>query len=151
MNVGKRHPRAFTCSCNNDRGARETTTLRYGIYSPGFGAFSDPRVLADLAHLAEDAGWDGYFLWDHIYFTAPGAPIAPVGDPWITLAAMACATSRIRLGTVVTPVPRWHPWKLAREVVTLDHLSNGRVVLGVGIGSDSFGGDFSEFGEPPDA
>jgi probable F420-dependent oxidoreductase len=124
--------------------------MKYGIYSPAFGEFSDPRVLAELAHVADDAGWDGFFLWDHIYFSAPGAPIAPIGDPWVTLAAMAAATSRIKIGTYVTPLPRRRPWQLAREVVTLDHLSNGRVVLGVGIGEDRFGREYSAFGEPTD-
>lgn len=124
--------------------------MKYGINSPGFGQFADPRVLAELAHIADDAGWDGYFIWDHVYFTAPGAPIAPIGDPWVTLAGMAAATSRIRLGTHVTPLPRRRPWKLAREVVTLDHLSNGRVTLGLGIGEDRFGREYSAFGEPAD-
>jgi probable F420-dependent oxidoreductase len=124
--------------------------MKYGINSPGFGQFADPRVLAELAHIADDAGWDGYFIWDHVYFTAPGAPIAPIGDPWVTLAAMAAATSHIRLGTHVTPLPRRRPWKLAREVVTLDHLSNGRITLGLGIGEDRFGREYSAFGEPAD-
>ena len=123
--------------------------MKYAIYSPGFGAFSDPRILAGLAHDAEDAGWDGFFLWDHVLFTMFGN--APIGDPWITLAAMATATERIRLGTLVTPVPRRRPWMLARELTTLDHLSHGRMVLGVGIGEDRFGREYSAFGEPSGA
>ena len=67
--------------------------MKYGVNSPGFGQFADPRVLAELARIAEDAGWDGYFIWDHIYFSAPGAPVAPIGDPWVTLAGMATRTS----------------------------------------------------------
>jgi alkanesulfonate monooxygenase SsuD/methylene tetrahydromethanopterin reductase-like flavin-dependent oxidoreductase (luciferase family) len=122
--------------------------MKFGIYSPGFGLFSNPRPLAELAHEAEDAGWDGYFLWDHILFTQFGD--APVGDPWVTLAAMAMTTSQIKLGTLVTPMARRRPWKLAREVTTLDHLTGGRVVLGVGLGKDVFGCEFSAFGEVAD-
>jgi alkanesulfonate monooxygenase SsuD/methylene tetrahydromethanopterin reductase-like flavin-dependent oxidoreductase (luciferase family) len=129
--------------------------MRFGIYSPAFGAFSDPRVLADLAHEAEESGWDGYFLWDHVMFSAgpvrpPNPQNAPMADPWVTLAAMAMTTSRIRLGPVVTPVARRRPWKLAREAVSLDILAGGRAVLGVGIGGDQYGREFSAFGEPPD-
>ena len=129
--------------------------MRYGIFSPPFGFFSDPRVLADLAHEAEAAGWDGYFLWDHMRFAAPpgatgGPPEAPVGDPWVTLAAMGLATERIRLGALVTPLPRRRPWKVARETVALDVLTDGRLVVGVGIGSDRFGHEYSGFGESTD-
>jgi len=119
--------------------------VKYGIYSPGFGAFSNPQILAELARDAEDAGWDGFFLWDHVHFAD-----APIGDPWITLTVMATVTSHIRLGTVITPVPRRRPWKLAREVVTLDHLSLGRAILGVGIGDDRWGREYSAFGEQMD-
>lgn len=131
--------------------------MKYAVYSPGFGAFSDPRVLARLASIAEEAGWDGFFLWDHILFGIPsspadrnGTPCAPIGDPWVTLSAMAACTSRIKLGTVITPLPRRRPWKLARECVTLDYLSGGRLILGVGLGSDQFGREYSAFGEPAD-
>ncbi|HLY30776.1 MAG TPA: LLM class flavin-dependent oxidoreductase [Ktedonobacterales bacterium] len=119
--------------------------MRFAINVPNFGAFSDVRALAQLAHEAEEAGWDGFFLWDHIGSDWP----TPVADPWVALAAMAMTTQRITLAPVVTPLPRRRPWKLAREVVTLDHLSNGRVILGVGIGSD-FGREFSAYGEPAD-
>jgi alkanesulfonate monooxygenase SsuD/methylene tetrahydromethanopterin reductase-like flavin-dependent oxidoreductase (luciferase family) len=108
---------------------------KYAFDIPQFGAYAHPRLLAQLAHEAEDAGWDGFFLWDHIQVGWPDA----VADPWIALAAMAMATSRILLGPIVTPLYRRHPWKLARETVTLDHLSGGRVVLGVGLGDDVFG------------
>ncbi len=106
--------------------------MRYALNVPNFGAFADARALAELAHEAEEAGWDGFFLWDHI-----GGWPAPTADPWVALAAMAMTTSRIRLGPLVTPLPRRRPWKLARETATLDHLSNGRLVLGVGIGDDT--------------
>jgi alkanesulfonate monooxygenase SsuD/methylene tetrahydromethanopterin reductase-like flavin-dependent oxidoreductase (luciferase family) len=109
--------------------------MKYAFDTPQFGAFADPRLLAQLAHEAEDAGWDAFFLWDHIQVGWPDA----VADPWIALAAMAMATSRILIGPIVTPLYRRHPWKLARETVTLDHLSGGRVVLGVGLGDDVFG------------
>jgi alkanesulfonate monooxygenase SsuD/methylene tetrahydromethanopterin reductase-like flavin-dependent oxidoreductase (luciferase family) len=119
--------------------------MRFAVDTPNFGDFSDVRVVADLAREAENAGWDGFFLWDHIG-AAWGVPIA---DPWIELAAMAMVTRRIKLGPLVTPLPRRRPAKLAREAVTLDHLTDGRLILGVGIGSDS-GAEFSTFGESPD-
>ena len=97
----------------------------FAIDTPNFGDYSNPRLLAELAHEAEDAGWDGFFLWDHIGADWP----FPVGDPWIALSAIAMATERIKLGPLVTPLPRRRPWKLARETVTLDHLSRGRLIL----------------------
>lgn len=109
--------------------------MKYAFDTPQFGSYADPRLLAQLAHEAEDSGWDAFFLWDHIQVGWPDA----VADPWIALAAIATATSRILLGPIVTPIFRRHPWKLARETVTLDHLSGGRLVLGVGLGDDVFG------------
>lgn len=100
-------------------------------------------MLATLAREAEDAGWDGFFIWDHINVNWP----APVADPWIALAAIACATSRIKLGAMVTPIFRRNPWKLARETVTLDHLSGGRLIFGYGLGEDMFGEISSFAGE----
>lgn len=119
--------------------------MHYALDTPNFGDYSEPRLLAELAHEAETAGWDGFFLWDHIEASWP----FPIGDPWVALAAMAMATKRIKVGTLVTPLPRRRPWKLARETVTLEHLSNGRLILGVGIGSDSVK-EYSCFGEPGD-
>jgi alkanesulfonate monooxygenase SsuD/methylene tetrahydromethanopterin reductase-like flavin-dependent oxidoreductase (luciferase family) len=119
--------------------------MRFAIYVPCFGAFADARTLADLAHAAEDTGWDGFFVWDHILAGA-GVPMA---DPWIALAAMAMRTERIRLGALVTPLPRRRPWKVAREAVTLDHLSGGRLTFGAGIGGD-WEREYSAFGEPAD-
>jgi alkanesulfonate monooxygenase SsuD/methylene tetrahydromethanopterin reductase-like flavin-dependent oxidoreductase (luciferase family) len=112
--------------------------MKFAIDTPQFGSYADPRVLAQLAREAEDSGWDGFFIWDHINVGWPD----PVADPWIALAAMACATKHIRLGPLVTPLPRRSPWKLAREAVTLDHLSDGRVILGLGLGTDVFGERF---------
>ncbi len=112
-----------------------------GIFVAPFGELADPRLLASLAARAEAKGWDGFFLWDHIRYSPPELPVL---DPWVALAAIACATERVRLGPLVTPVSRRRPEKLARETVTLDHLSGGRLVLGVGLGSDNHG-EFEEF------
>lgn len=123
-------------------------SMQFAFNTPNFGCFSDARLMAELAHEAEDAGWDGFFIWDHIGGNRGEA--APMADPWITLTAMAMATSRIKLGPMVTPLPRRRPWKLARETATLDRLSNGRLILGVGIGSDSFFHEYSSYGEATD-
>ncbi|HCI79005.1 MAG TPA: LLM class flavin-dependent oxidoreductase [Ktedonobacter sp.] len=122
--------------------------MQFAINIPNFGCFGDARLLSELAHEAEDNGWDGFFLWDHI----GGSPeqVQPIADPWIALTAMAMATSRIKFGPMVTPLPRRRPWKLARECVTLDRLSNGRLILGLGIGSDSFIKQYSTYGESVD-
>ncbi|HEX6934322.1 MAG TPA: LLM class flavin-dependent oxidoreductase [Streptosporangiaceae bacterium] len=118
--------------------------LRHGIAVPNFRA--EPEDLIELGVAVERAGFDGYFLWDHIVFSNRGDG-PPVQDPWSVLAVVAARTNRITIGTVVTPVPRRRPWQLARQTTTLDRLSNGRVVLGVGIGSPAYG-DFGIFGEP---
>jgi alkanesulfonate monooxygenase SsuD/methylene tetrahydromethanopterin reductase-like flavin-dependent oxidoreductase (luciferase family) len=104
--------------------------MQYAVDVPNFGAFGSARVLADLAKLAEDAGWDGFFIWDHIHWRP-----FPHVDPWVALAAMALNTQRIRIGPMITPIPRRRPHKLARETVSIDHLSNGRLILGVGSGA----------------
>jgi alkanesulfonate monooxygenase SsuD/methylene tetrahydromethanopterin reductase-like flavin-dependent oxidoreductase (luciferase family) len=119
--------------------------MRFAIDTPNFGDYSEPRLLAELACEAETAGWDGFFIWDHIGASWP----FPIGDPWMALAAMAMSTEHIKIGILVTPLPRRRPWKLARETVTLDHLSKGRLILGVGIGSDSEK-EYSCFGEVGD-
>jgi alkanesulfonate monooxygenase SsuD/methylene tetrahydromethanopterin reductase-like flavin-dependent oxidoreductase (luciferase family) len=120
--------------------------MRYAINIPNFGAIGDARALAELAHEAEESGWDGFFLWDHIGADWGESRFA---EPWVALSAIAMSTSRIILGPLVTPLPRRRPWVVAREAVTLDRLSNGRLILGVGIGSD-FGQEFSAYGENPD-
>jgi alkanesulfonate monooxygenase SsuD/methylene tetrahydromethanopterin reductase-like flavin-dependent oxidoreductase (luciferase family) len=122
--------------------------VKYAIHAPNFATYSDARAMADLAREAEEAGWDGFFLWDHVFWKVPQPQ--PVADTWTLLAAMAARTARITLGPLITPLPRRRPWTVARQAVTLDHLSGGRVVLGVGIGGDWFG-DYSAFGESPDA
>jgi alkanesulfonate monooxygenase SsuD/methylene tetrahydromethanopterin reductase-like flavin-dependent oxidoreductase (luciferase family) len=127
-------------------GDSQDRRLNFAINTPNFGTFADPSAMVALAADAESAGWDGFFIWDHIY---PGVDEA-VSDPWVLLAVMAMVTTRIRLGPMVTPIPRRRPWKLARETVTLDHVSGGRLILGVGLGDDSMG-EYSNFGEPVDA
>jgi alkanesulfonate monooxygenase SsuD/methylene tetrahydromethanopterin reductase-like flavin-dependent oxidoreductase (luciferase family) len=114
-----------------------------GIFVAPFDELFDPNVLARLAARAEELGWDGFFVWDHIRYSAPSSAVA---DPWVVLSAVAAATSRIRLGPMVTPLSRRRVHKLARETVTLDRLSGGRLVLGAGLGSDRHG-ELAPFGE----
>ncbi|SNT45563.1 Luciferase-like monooxygenase [Asanoa hainanensis] len=104
----------------------------FGLELPCGAACADPRLLAELARRAEDAGWDGVFLEDYLVYHAE--PDCPTADVWVALAAMAGATSSVRLGTTVTGGARHLPWELARRVSTLDQLSGGRVVLGLGVG-----------------
>lgn len=118
--------------------------MRYGVSAPNVGP---PGQLVALARAAEQAGWDGFFLWDHLHLDR-GMRLE-VHDPWVVLGAVAAVTERVRLGTLVTPLSRRRPWKLAKEVVTLDHLSGGRAVLGVGLGFP-VGDDFAAFGEVAD-
>jgi alkanesulfonate monooxygenase SsuD/methylene tetrahydromethanopterin reductase-like flavin-dependent oxidoreductase (luciferase family) len=119
--------------------------MRYAFDLPNFGPYANPKLLAELARAAEDAGWDAFFIWDHVQVSWPDA----VADPWIALSAIAVATKRILLGPMVTPLFRRSPWRLARETVTLDHLSDGRLVLGVGLGGDIFG-EITAFDGPLD-
>ena len=114
-----------------------------GLFLPPFDELYDPRVLAELAASAERHGWDGFFVWDHVNYRDP---VRAVADPWIALTAIALATERLRIGPLVTPLSRRRVQKLARETVTLDHLSGGRLTLGVGLGSDN-NGELEEFGE----
>src|SRR5712692_419999 len=123
--------------------------MQYGIHFHNFGAFSDPRVLADLAHEAEEAGWDGVFVADHLTVRTPAGP-SPIADPWIALAAIAMATTRVRIGPMVAALPRRRPWQIASECATLDRLSNGRLILGVGSGT-ALEWSFAPFGEEMDA
>lgn len=128
--------------------------MKYGIDLPNMRACADPRLLAELAREAENSGWDGVFIFDSLYSPDWGAAadtpsVAPAADPWIALAAMAMSTERVRLGTMITPLARRRPWKVARETVTLDHLSNGRLVLPVGLGWTPDGG-FAAVGEELD-
>lgn len=121
--------------------------LRSGLWLPLFEELADPAVVAQLAVEAEAAGWDGVFVWDHLRW-AP--PVRCVADPWICLSAIAVATESILLGPMITPLARRRPVKVARETVTLDRLSSGRLVLGVGLGDDRFGRELSATGEEID-
>ena len=121
--------------------------MKFGMNIAPFGDFADPLALAELAQQAEQAGWDGFFIWDHVFFDPSFHPNL---DPWVGLAAVATATTHIKIGTMITPVPRRRPWKLARETVSVDRLSNGRLILGVGIG-DPAQWDYGFFHEETDA
>jgi len=121
--------------------------MRSGLFLPLFDPLADPAIVARLAAEAEEAGWHGVFVWDHVRWREP---VVEVADPWITLAAVAVATERVRLGPMVTPLARRRPVKVARETATLDRLSGGRLTLGVGLGSDQFGNEYSITGEEVD-
>ena len=123
-------------------------TARRGIFVAPFEELAEPRVVAELAARAEERGWDGFFLWDHVAYRPP---VRAVADPWVTLSAMAMVTERLTIGPLVTPLPRRRPHQLARETVTLDRLSAGRLILGVGLGSEATGEfDPDRFGEEGD-
>ena len=108
--------------------------MKFGFVLPR----GDARTAADFAYAAENAGWDGFFVWEPVWGV----------DAWVCLTAAAMRTEHIRLGTMLTPLSRMRPWKLASETATLDNLSNGRVILAVGLGAVDTG--FEEFGEVTD-
>jgi alkanesulfonate monooxygenase SsuD/methylene tetrahydromethanopterin reductase-like flavin-dependent oxidoreductase (luciferase family) len=116
--------------------------MKHGLFLPPFGELADPGRVAALAAEAEQAGWDGLFVWDHM-LAQPGMAVA---DPWITMAAIATSTTRLRIGPMVTPLARRRPWVLARQIATLDRLSGGRLTFGVGLGDDGWR-EFSAFGD----
>lgn len=120
--------------------------MKRGIFVAPFDELADPRLIAELAGDAERAGFDGFFLWDHVAYRPP---VEALLDPWICMAAIAVATERILIGPLITPPARRRIHKLARETVTLDLLSGGRFVFGAGLGSDN-SGEFSQFGEESD-
>ena len=123
-----------------------TAQCRRAIYVAPFDELADPALLADLAARAEERGWDGFFLWDHVLYREP---VRAILDPWVALAAIAVETKRVRVGPLVTPLGRRRAQKLARETATLDLLSGGRLVFGAGLGGDAYG-EFSCFGDPVD-
>ncbi|MFF0343307.1 LLM class flavin-dependent oxidoreductase [Kribbella sp. NPDC004875] len=118
--------------------------MKFAIWLPLFDELSDPVEVARLAAAAEETGWDGFFVWDQLWWRAP---TRAVSDPWIMMSVMAAATERLRIGPMVTPIARRRPTKLLRETTTLDRLSNGRLTLGVGLGSDRFAQEYSRTGE----
>jgi alkanesulfonate monooxygenase SsuD/methylene tetrahydromethanopterin reductase-like flavin-dependent oxidoreductase (luciferase family) len=121
--------------------------VQHGLTLPIFDALADPILLAELAAEADAAGWDGVFVWDHVRYRPP---VEATTDPWIAMAAMAVATERVRLGPMVTPLARRRPQIVARQLVALDHLSAGRMVLGAGLGLDGSGDEWVRFGEELD-
>lgn len=127
--------------------ARPAAPLHSALWLPLFDELADPAAVTRLAAEAEAAGWHGVFVWDHVSWQAP---VRRVADPWIVLAAMATVTTNLRIGPMVTPLARRRPAKVARETATLDQLSAGRLTLGVGLGSDRFGGEWSRTGETLD-
>lgn len=120
--------------------------MRCAVGLPNLGDYGNPALLAELARQAEDAGWDGVFLWDHVVYREPGWPAA---DPWVTAGAIAATTKRVRLGVLVTPLARRRPWKVARETASLDVLSEGRLVVGAGLGARG-DAEFAAFGDEAD-
>jgi alkanesulfonate monooxygenase SsuD/methylene tetrahydromethanopterin reductase-like flavin-dependent oxidoreductase (luciferase family) len=123
--------------------------VRNGVVIPNMGVCADAEVVAGLGREAEEAGWDGVFVWD--------ALDAPVEDPrnratcdaWVALTLLAHETRRVTIGPMVTPLSRRRPWKVARETTTVDHLSRGRLVLPVALGYVGDGG-FAKVGEVTD-
>ena len=115
--------------------------MRRGVFLSNIGTYADPRTVATLAELAEGAGWEALLIWDHLGFVWGN----PAGDPWIALAAAASRTTRLVIGTNLTPLPRRRLHVLAHQVATLDALSDGRVVFGAGIGGVPR--EFGAFGE----
>jgi len=121
-------------------------TTRRGLFVAPFGPLADPRVVGDLAATAEAAGWDGFFVWDHLQY---GERVDAIADVWTCCALVATRTERLLFGPMVTPLARRRPQVLARQAASLAVLSGGRFVLGLGLGDD-WVGEFSAFGDEPD-
>ena len=117
--------------------------MRFGLSFPNFGAYAEPATMVELAMAAESAGWDGFFMWDHIVISDR----MPVADPWVLLGAIGQATDSIKIGPMVAALPRHRPWVVARQAVTIDRLTGGRMILGVGIGYPP-DVEFATFDEP---
>jgi alkanesulfonate monooxygenase SsuD/methylene tetrahydromethanopterin reductase-like flavin-dependent oxidoreductase (luciferase family) len=119
--------------------------MRYGIVAANLGEYADPRVAVRLAQAAEAAGWEAFFVWDHLGFVRGLAS----GDPWVILSAVAASTTRLKLGIAVTPLARRRPQVVANALASMDLLSGGRVIFGAGLGGVPE--EFSAFGDPGDA
>lgn len=122
-------------------------SLRFGIVTPNVERFGNPRDAAEVGRLAEESGWDGYFIWDVLSIIWESS--RPTYDPWVALSSVAMATERIRIGTGVAVLPRYKPQLLAMTLASLDALSEGRLILGVGIGF--LADEFEVFGEAGEA
>ncbi len=118
--------------------------MLFGVNIP---PFTEPAKILEIASDAEKAGWNGVFLWDHLRWATQSPP--DVHDPWVLLGAIAQVTEVVRIGTLVTPLSRRRPWVVAKHLLTLDHLSGGRAVLGVGLGEPA-DADFEAFGDEAD-
>ncbi len=121
--------------------------MRFAIGLPNVGAYGDPQLLVELGIMAERSGWDGVFIWDHVAYREPGWPVA---DPQVAVAALAATTKHIRLGVLMVALPRRRPWKVARELASVDVLSGGRAAFGAGLGSQALH-EYEAFGEQGDA
>jgi hypothetical protein len=122
-----------------------SSETKYGIALIQFNEFSDPNLVVDFAMEAEKAGWDGIFLCDHLYYSRE--ELNSISETWVQLSAIAAKTQKIKIGTYVSPLPRYLPWQLAKMTATLDILSKGRLILGVGLGGpaveyEAFGGEY---------
>ena len=118
--------------------------MHYAVYAPTFNDYGEPARLIALAQAAERAGYDGFFIWDHLALAPDGR--LEIVDATVMLGALAQATTRLRLGAMITPLARRRPWKFAKEMATLDRLSGGRMVVGVGLGAPA-AVEFEAFGE----
>src|SRR6187200_2465640 len=102
--------------------------MKYGMDVQTTGEWGDPQLLTELAVDAEQAGWDGFFVWDVLL----SEDVIPVAEPWVTLAAIALATTRLQIGPMVTPLVRKQSWDVAKQATAIDRLSNGRLTFGAG-------------------
>src|ERR1035438_9843567 len=119
--------------------------MNYGVGVPNVGIFADPELLIELATSAERSGWGGFFLWDHLMYPEPQAGAV---EPWSVIGAIGALTSAIKIGVLVTAVPRHQPALLAQQVATIDLISRGRCIFGAGLGSRD--DEYARFGEDPD-
>jgi alkanesulfonate monooxygenase SsuD/methylene tetrahydromethanopterin reductase-like flavin-dependent oxidoreductase (luciferase family) len=123
-----------------------SSEVKYGISLVHFNELADPKLVIEFAIEAEKAGWDGIFLPDHLLYDRKTVP--SITDTWILLSAIAAKTKKIKIGTCVSALPRYHPWQFAKLSATLDILSNGRLILGIGLGGPAV--EYETFGEKYD-